>query len=118
MAWYGENRSNREYQWNVGDLIRYGDGPTALMRINYVRQMGQDARGIACSVRYYGRAFHDTISYYDSGEERASMGWYHGQCLEPSPQDIIAWTRAHDSRDDWKRGVYSADGSDDMAATA
>ena len=104
MTWYGENCSGRTHRWSVGDLVRYGDGPTALMRITSVREMGEDPSGIACSVRYYGRAFNDRISHYENGEERASVGRYHGQCQEASPADIVAWTRAHDSRDDWKPG--------------
>ncbi len=106
MTWYGENGSGRTHRWSVGDLVRYDDGPTALMRITWVREMGEDPRGIACSVRYYGRAFHDRISYYENGEERGSVGRYHGQCQEASPADIVAWNRTHDSRDDWKPGCW------------
>lgn len=105
--WYGENRSRRAFPWNVGDLVRYDDGPSALMRIEVVRFMGSDSRGIACEYRYYGRAFHS---------EGCCTGRYHGQCLEPTPEDIAAWERCHDENDDWIRGMWSASTVSDTAA--
>lgn len=96
--WYGENRSGRDHPWQVGDLVRYDDGPTALMRITRVREMGPDPRGISCSVRYYGRAFHSSGT---------CTGRYHGQCLEPSADDVAAWKRCHDADDRWINGAYS-----------
>lgn len=97
--------------WKAGDLVRYDDGPSALMRITGVRDMGEDQPG--CRPwgmdrwRYYGRAFHDTISHYDNGEQRASVGRYHGQCVEPTTEDSEKWSRCHDETDDWIRGAWS-----------
>lgn len=95
--WYGENRSGRQERWKEGDLLRYGDGPTALMRVEHVREMGEDSRGIACSVRYYGRAYHSTAT---------CTGRYHGQCREVTEQDLATWARAHDAEDRWIPGVW------------
>jgi hypothetical protein len=99
MTWYGENRSGRQARWNEGDLIRYDYGPTALMRITGVREMGADPRGISCSVRYYGRAFHSSGTY---------TGRYHGQCLEPSEEDRALWARCHDDNDEWIPGSWGS----------
>ncbi|MBB5985977.1 hypothetical protein [Sphingobium lignivorans] len=97
--------------WKVGDLVRYDYGPSAVMRINYVHDMGPDQPGCAPygmnRWRYYGRAFHDTISHYDNGEERASTGRYHGQCMPVSEEDVAKWQRCHDENDDWIRGAWS-----------
>lgn len=109
MTWYCENRSRRETPWNEGDLVRYDYGPAALMRVvTSVRPMGADPRGISCSVRYYGRAFHS------SG---VCTGRYHGQCLEPTTEDRAIWARCHDENDEWIRGAWGGD-SDGTATAA
>lgn len=100
--WHGENRSGRMEPWKEGDLVRYDDGATALMRIEYVRDMGPDQPGCAPAKmnrwRYYGRAFHS---------EGSCIGRYHGQCLEPSQEDRDRWAAAHDPEtDEWIRGAW------------
>lgn len=100
MTWYGGNDGGMPSPKKVGDLIRYDDGPSALMRITHVRFMGmEDVRGIGCHYRYYGRAFHSNGT---------CTGRYHGQCSEPTPSDIAAWKACHDDNDAWIRGMWSA----------
>jgi hypothetical protein len=96
--WYGENRSGRETPWKVGDLLRYDDGPTALMRITAVRDMSAPSKAIATGLRYSGRAFH-------SGGTCTAR--YHGQCFEPNSEDIAKWSKCHDADDQWIRGAWS-----------
>jgi hypothetical protein len=93
--WYGGNESGRTTHWAIGDLIRYREGPTALMRVELVREMGDDGRGIACSIRYYGPAFHG-----------GSNGAYHGHCHEPTEEDVERWKIAHDKNDQWIPGKW------------
>lgn len=97
MTWYGGNRSGRKTPWKIGDLIRYDNGPSALMRIELVREMGDDHRGISCSIRYYGRGFHSSGT---------CTGRYHGECAEPTQKDHDAWNVAHDDQDRWIPGKW------------
>lgn len=99
MVWYGGNDGGMLEAKKVGDLVRYDDGPTALMRITHVLDKGKNHRGIACEIRYYGRAFHS---------DDTCTGRYHGQCSEPSEADRAAWANAHDADDAWIRGCWSA----------
>lgn len=93
--WYGENQSGRATLWEIGDLVRYDAGPTALMRIESIqRYNGED---VATSVRYYGRGFHA------SGVDVAR---YHGQCLDTSQEDRFRWQQAHDRADQWIVGRW------------
>lgn len=95
--WYGHNRSGRTTPFNVGDIVRYGDGPTALMRITSIRKMGGE--NIATAVRYYG-------SHFFGGLE----GRYHGQCMPADEQDLKRWDRCHDGRQGpWIRGAWGTD---------
>lgn len=91
MVWYGENRSGRTTPWKAGDLVRYDDGPSALMRITQVHIYSD-------SIRYYGRAFHSLGT---------CTSRYHGQCLEPTAEDRAKWDRCHDASDQWIRGMWS-----------
>jgi hypothetical protein len=95
--WYGENRSGRETPWKVGDLLRYADGPTALMRITAVNDTGDRGKGISTGIRYSGRAFHSF---------GPCTGRYHGQCFEPPLEDFAKWNHTHDSDDRWIRGAW------------
>lgn len=98
MTWYGGNDGGIVEPLAVGDLVRYDDGPSALMRIESVRFMGtEDKRGIGVHWRYYGRAFHST---------GCCTGRYHGQCRLPSDRDRRAWAWAHDRDDAWIPGRW------------
>lgn len=82
-------------RFNVGDLVRYGDGETALMRVTSVRDMGESFGGNRW--RYYGRAFHSTGT---------CTGRYQDQCSKPSALDRELWKQSHDAEDAWIRGRW------------
>lgn len=82
-------------KWKVGDLIRYGDGCTALMRITNVRDMGKSFG--EDRYRYYGRGFHSTGT---------CTGRYEKQCCEPSALDKELWVSSHDDNDKWIKGKW------------
>jgi len=107
MIWYGENRSKRETRWKVGDIVRYDYGPSALMRVERVREMGNDHRGISCSVRYYGRQFFGGV-----------MGCYHGQILgDAKPEEINEFKKERNVRD-VERNLYAGLTYDKWLATS
>ena len=66
----------------VGDLVRYSDGVTALMVIEYV---SKDHGGTGAH-RYYGKQFYG-----------GSVGAYHGACQKPSTADREKW-KTHNRR--------------------
>lgn len=69
----------------LGEVVRYGDGPSALMRVTEVR-----------GDRWYGtQYFGGPVSAYVSDIERASQ------------RDLASWRWAHDSNDEWVRGRYA-----------
>jgi len=72
--------------FDVGSLVRYSDGPSALMRVTAVR-----------GDRVYGRGF------YSSG---TCTSRYVGDCRKPSEQDGARWAEAHDENDQWIRGKW------------
>lgn len=80
-TWYGQNRSGRTTPWPKGSILRYGDGSTALFRVDSIYE-NPDPRGIACSVRYYGEHIFG-----------GSHGAYHGQCVEPTAADFERWLK-------------------------
>ncbi len=70
----------------VGDLVRYGDGETALMMIEYVsKNHGGDG-----AHRYYGRQFYG-----------GSVGAYHGACRKPSAADRAKWETHNAALSGW-----------------
>lgn len=76
---------------NIGDLVRYDSGPTALMRVVDI-----------VNGRYYGRAFHShgTFNSPHCCTNRAEV-------FEPFDEDRIRWRNAHDRETDaWIRGRY------------
>jgi len=75
---------SRSYAAKVGDLVRYDDGPTALMRVTDI-----------IGGRYYGRAFHSVGTCTSRSE-----------VFEPSEADRERWARCHDGTDAWIRGAW------------
>lgn len=74
----------------IGDLVRYGDGPTALMRVTELTRVGGE-------IRIYGRGFHSSGT---------CTGRYASQCYEPSKEDRARWEEAHDDKDNWINGKW------------
>ena len=74
-------------KFNIGQVVRYGSGPTALMRITGV---SKDHGGF-CD-RYYG------IQFYGSAEGR-----YEDQLEEGSAQDLLDWVKGDDLTKDRKK---------------
>lgn len=62
-------------RFKIGDLVRYGYGSTALMRITTVT--GSGAR-----LRYYGEQYFG-----------ASVGVYEADCTVPTLEDFHLWMR-------------------------
>lgn len=61
--------------FKLGDVIRYGSGETALMRVDQISEGhgGQVAR-------YYGQQFYGGV-----------VGAYHDDCRAASPVDLQNW---------------------------
>lgn len=70
-----------------GDVVRYGDGPSALMRLTSTH----GANGRFYGVQYFG----------------GSVGASERDCQPASQRDLASWRWAHDSDDKWIRGRYS-----------
>lgn len=69
----------------MGEVVRYGDGPSALMRVTSVN-----------GNRWYGtQYFGGGVSASADRVERASQ------------RDLASWRWAHDSNDEWVRGRYA-----------
>lgn len=67
-------RTNNDPVYSVGDIIRYGDGPSALMQVKEVR------------VGYAG----DKARYYGTQCCGGNVGAYHTEC-ERARNDINTW---------------------------
>jgi hypothetical protein len=70
----------------LGDLIRYGDGPTSLMRLTCIS-------GDRC----YGRAFHSSGTCTNR---------HISDCKHACDEDRARWAEAHDESDQWIRGKW------------
>lgn len=73
-------------QFKIGDIVRYSDGPSALMRLEHVAPWG----GL------YGEQYFG-----------GSVMGLPDRCQPASPHDLASWRWAHDSNDEWVRGRYS-----------
>lgn len=74
-----------EPKFKVGDIVRYGDGPTALMKITQVREIGA---GYCQYYRFYG----DHVL-------RGLVGANSEDCRAPTLDDIKTWWK-HNPKDD------------------
>lgn len=70
----------------IGEIVRYDDGPSALMRVTHIAPWG----GV------YG-------NQYFGG---SAMGLPE-RCQLASKRDLASWRWAHDSNDEWIRGRYA-----------
>lgn len=63
-------------EYKVGDIVRYGDGSTALMKIEHISENhgGKDQH------RYYGRQFFGS-----------PMGAYKSDCSDATEKEILAY---------------------------
>lgn len=65
----------RRAMFKIGAVIRYGEGPTALMEVTHISQ--GHGSGIA---RYYGTQFYG-----------GSTGAYHEDCRAANLKDLQRW---------------------------
>lgn len=69
-------------KFNVGEIVRYAAGSTALMRISHV----SPHHGVMH--RYYGDSFHGS-----------PMGVYEPECRAASEHEQKKWRQAHERED-------------------
>lgn len=70
----------------IGEIVRYGDGPSALMRVTHIAPWG----GV------YGEQYFGGSVLGSPGPVRPA-----------SQRDLASWRWAHDSNDKWIPGRYS-----------
>lgn len=70
----------------IGTIVRYDDGPSALMRVTHIAPWG----GV------YGQQYFG-----------GSVMGLPDRCQPASKRDLASWRWAHDSNDEWIRGRYS-----------
>jgi hypothetical protein len=76
-------------KFKVGDIVRYSDGATGLMKIEAISL----DHGSAGTVRYYGDQFYGV----------GAVAAYENECKPASKADLNTWENAHPKPPEWPR---------------